>query len=51
RTLATADAVFALPVARLLVIAVIGAMAGALASVRPARRAARLPVLEAIAAL
>jgi putative ABC transport system permease protein len=51
RTLAVADAVFSLPVSRLIMIAVIGAMAGAVASVRPARRAARLPVLEAIAAL
>jgi putative ABC transport system permease protein len=49
RTLADADAIFALPTGRLVVIAVIGAVAGAIASLRPARRAARLPVLEAIA--
>jgi putative ABC transport system permease protein len=49
RTLAAADAVIAVPVAPVVVIAVVGACAGALASVRPARRAARIPVLEAIA--
>jgi putative ABC transport system permease protein len=40
---------FALPVVPLLVIAVIGALAGVLAALRPARRAAKLPVLDAIA--
>ena len=40
---------FTLPVARLLVIAVMGAVAGVLAARRPAKRAARTPVLEAIA--
>ena len=49
RTLAAADATFALPVTPVVVIAAVGAVAGALASLRPARRAARLPVLEAIA--
>ena len=49
RTLADSDATFALPSSRLAVIAVIGVVAGAVASLRPARRAARLPVLEAIA--
>ncbi|HEY7134966.1 MAG TPA: FtsX-like permease family protein [Acidimicrobiia bacterium] len=41
---------FALPVVPLVVIAVIGALAGVLAALRPARRAAKLPVLDAIAA-
>jgi putative ABC transport system permease protein len=41
---------FTLPIARLVVIAVLGVFAGALAAGRPARRAARLPVLDAIAA-
>ncbi|MEU1406018.1 FtsX-like permease family protein [Streptomyces sp. NPDC005728] len=40
---------FALPPARLAVVALIGLMAGALAGLRPARRAARLDVLRAIA--
>lgn len=40
---------FTLPVTRLAVIAVMGALAGVLAATRPARRAARTPVLEAIA--
>jgi putative ABC transport system permease protein len=35
---------------QLAVIAVLGACAGFLAGLRPARRAARLPVLDAIAA-
>ena len=38
------------PVARLLLIAVLGAGAGVLAAIRPARRAARLPILDAIGA-
>jgi putative ABC transport system permease protein len=42
--------VFTLPVVRLLVILVVCALAGVLAGVRPARRAARLDVLGAIAA-
>jgi putative ABC transport system permease protein len=40
---------FALPTSRLVVVAVVGALAGVLAAGRPARRAARLPVLVAIA--
>ena len=38
------------PVTQLVVIAVLGALAGVLAARRPARRAAKLPILEAIAA-
>jgi putative ABC transport system permease protein len=41
--------VFALPGGRLAVVLVVGAIAGVLAGLRPARRAARLDVLEAIA--
>jgi putative ABC transport system permease protein len=44
------DRTFALPLARVVVIAVVGALAGVLAAARPARRAARLPILEAVAA-
>ncbi|MEU9480318.1 FtsX-like permease family protein [Streptomyces sp. NPDC048191] len=40
---------FALPPARLAVVALVGLVAGALAGLRPARRAARLDVLRAIA--
>jgi putative ABC transport system permease protein len=40
---------FSLPVTQLVVIAVLGALAGVLAARRPARRAARIPVLDAIA--
>jgi putative ABC transport system permease protein len=40
---------FALPVASLLVIVVLAAGIGVLASILPARRAARLPILDAIA--
>ncbi len=40
---------FAVPGGQLLVVLVVGAAAGVLAGLRPARRAARLPVLEAIA--
>ncbi|KQX64114.1 MULTISPECIES: ABC transporter permease [unclassified Streptomyces] len=40
---------FALPTARLAVVALVGIAAGALAGLRPARRAARLDVLRAIA--
>ena len=39
---------FAIPVSQLAVIVVVGAIAGVLAAVRPARRAARLDVLNAI---
>jgi len=42
-------ATFTLPVAQIGVILVLGALAGILAAVRPARRAARLPVLGAVA--
>jgi putative ABC transport system permease protein len=41
---------FAAPLGRLGVVLVVGAMAGVLAGIRPARRAARLNVLRAIAA-
>ena len=41
---------FALPVTQLAVAAVLGALAGMAAAFRPARRAARLPILDAIAA-
>ncbi|MFE4967307.1 ABC transporter permease [Streptomyces sp. NPDC056660] len=40
---------FAVPPARLVVVALVGVAAGALAGLRPARRAARLDVLRAIA--
>ncbi|MFG3023394.1 ABC transporter permease [Streptomyces sp. NPDC048254] len=40
---------FAVPPARLIVVALVGVAAGALAGLRPARRAARLDVLRAIA--
>jgi putative ABC transport system permease protein len=40
---------FTLPAGRLAVIGVMGALAGVLAATRPARRAARTPILEAIA--
>src|SRR4029453_16630475 len=40
---------FAVPVGQLAVVMVVGAVAGALAALRPARQAARLDVLEAIA--
>lgn len=40
---------FALPVGQLLVVLVVGALVGTVAAIRPARRAARLDVLEAIA--
>jgi hypothetical protein len=45
----TGIATFALPAGSLVVILVLGGLAGVIASVRPARRAARLNVLEAIA--
>ncbi len=40
---------FAVPVTSLVVVLVVGALAGVVAAVRPARRAARMDVLEAIA--
>jgi putative ABC transport system permease protein len=40
---------FALPVGNLAIVLVVGAIAGVLAGLRPARRAARLDVLAAIA--
>jgi putative ABC transport system permease protein len=41
---------FVVPVGRLAIVAVVGVGAGVLAAIRPARRAARLPILDAIAA-
>jgi putative ABC transport system permease protein len=41
--------VFAIPAAQLVVFVVVGGVAGVLAGIRPARRAARLDVLDAIA--
>ena len=41
--------VFSAPAGRLLLIAAAGAIAGILAAARPARRAARMPVLSALA--
>ncbi len=41
---------FAFPITQLAVIAILGALAGVLAVIRPARRAASLPILDAIAA-
>jgi putative ABC transport system permease protein len=40
---------FAAPVTQLAIVLVVGAIAGVLAGIRPARRASRLNVLEAIA--
>jgi len=45
----TGGGTFALPVPQLAVPAVLGALAGMAAAFRPARRAARLPILDAIA--
>jgi putative ABC transport system permease protein len=45
----SADGAFTVPVVPLVVIAVLGSAAGVLAALRPARRAARLPILESIA--
>ncbi|OKJ05237.1 FtsX-like permease family protein [Kitasatospora sp. CB01950] len=42
---------FALPVGRLAVVALVGLVAGALAGLRPAARAARLDILQAVAAV
>ncbi|MHB1138116.1 MAG: ABC transporter permease [Microthrixaceae bacterium] len=52
RSLAATDeqlAVFSAPVGRLVVITLVGAVAGVIAALRPARRAGRLDVLDAIA--
>ena len=40
---------FAIPAGQLVVVVVVGAIAGVLAGLRPARRAARLDVLQAVA--
>jgi putative ABC transport system permease protein len=40
---------FAIPVVQLVIVVVVGAIAGVLAGIRPARRAARLDVLQAVA--
>jgi putative ABC transport system permease protein len=49
-TTVSADGAFAVPLAPLAVIALLGAAAGVIAAFRPAHRAARLPILESIAA-
>jgi putative ABC transport system permease protein len=41
---------FSAPVGQLAVLLLVGAIAGVLAGLRPARRAAKLPVLQAVAA-
>jgi putative ABC transport system permease protein len=41
---------FAAPILQVVVITAVGALAGALAAIRPARRAARLRIIEAISA-
>ncbi|QNP76223.1 hypothetical protein IAG44_05110 [Streptomyces roseirectus] len=46
----TSEFAFAVPGLRLLVVASVGVAAGVLAALRPARRAARLNVLGAVAA-
>ncbi|HEV8298962.1 MAG TPA: FtsX-like permease family protein [Acidimicrobiales bacterium] len=46
----TGATTLAVPIVRLVIVAVLGALAGMLAAGRPARRAARLPILDAIAA-
>jgi putative ABC transport system permease protein len=48
-TTVSGDGVFTIPATQLVVIAVLGSAAGVLAALRPARRAARLPVLDSIA--
>jgi putative ABC transport system permease protein len=40
---------FSAPVTQLIIVLVLGAIAGVLAGIRPARRAAKLPVLQAVA--
>jgi putative ABC transport system permease protein len=49
-TVAGSSGTFALPLGRLVLVGVIGALAGVVAAIRPARRAARVPVLDAITA-
>jgi putative ABC transport system permease protein len=39
---------FAAPASQLLIILVVGALAGVLAAIRPARRAARIPIIQAL---
>jgi putative ABC transport system permease protein len=46
----SAISTFVLPVGRLVTIVIVGAVAGVVAGLRPARRASRLDVLQAIAA-
>jgi putative ABC transport system permease protein len=41
---------FSFPIVQITIVAVLGGIAGVLAAIRPARRAARLPILDAIAA-
>ena len=41
---------FAVPGGQLVIVLLVGAAAGVLAGIRPARRAARVPVLDAIGA-
>ncbi len=41
--------VFTVPVGSLAIVLLVGALAGALAAIRPARRAAKLDILDAIA--
>ncbi|MGD9705797.1 MAG: ABC transporter permease [Acidimicrobiia bacterium] len=45
----TADLSFSVPVGQLVPVIVVGALAGVLAAIRPARRAARLDVIDALA--
>lgn len=48
--IAERNATFSVPVTQLVLILIIGALAGVVAGWRPARRAARVPILDAIAA-
>jgi putative ABC transport system permease protein len=48
-SVSAAFSAFAVPVVQLVIIVVVGAIAGVLAGIRPARRAARLDVLRAVA--
>jgi putative ABC transport system permease protein len=48
-TTVSGDGVFTIPAVTLVIIAVLGSAAGVLAALRPARRAARLPILDSIA--